>query len=166
MRKTAILFSVAALLLFAANLYAAEEKEEAQKEPAGLFKNQTHCPVMGGEIDSTVYTDMQGQRVYHCCPMCSDKLKADPDKYFKKTAEQGILFENIQTVCPVSGEKVNDSVFVDYDGRRVYFCCDMCIAGFAKKPNEYLLKLDKAATVNEEPEEQPGEGESHKMHMH
>jgi YHS domain-containing protein len=166
MRKAAILFSVAAFLLFAANLHAAEEKEKAEKDPEGLFKSQTHCPVMGGEIDSTVYTDIQGQRVYHCCPMCSDKLKADPDKYFKKSAGQGILYENIQTSCPVSGEKVNDSVFVDYDGRRVHFCCEMCIADFAKKPNEYLLKLDKAAAADKEAEEQPAEEKSDKMHMH
>ena len=48
---------------------------------------QTHCPVMGGKIDSTVYTDIHGQRVYHCCPGCSESLKKDPDKFFKKPEE-------------------------------------------------------------------------------
>lgn len=166
MRKAVILFPVAAFLVFAAGLFAAEKKEKAQENLENLFTKQTHCPVMGGEIDSSAYTDIQGQRVYHCCPMCSDNLKADPDKYFKKSAEQGILFENIQTYCPVSGEKVNDSVFVDYEGRRVYFCCEMCIADFAKKPNDYLLELDKAATEAKEAEAQSGEEESHQMHRH
>jgi len=76
--------------------------------------------------------------------MCSAKLKADPDKYFKKAAEQGILFENIQTTCPVSGEELeNKTVYTDYEGRRVYFCCKKCRGKFAKDPQEYLQKLDE-----------------------
>lgn len=115
------------------------------------MKNQTHCPVMGGKIDSTVYTDIQGQRVYHCCPMCSDKLKADPDKYFKKAAEEGVIFENIQTTCPVSGEKLGDSaVFTDYEGRRVMFCCQKCVGTFKEDPAKYLKKLDEAAETDEQ----------------
>lgn len=108
------------------------------------LKNQTHCPVMGGKIDSTVYTDIQGQRVYHCCPMCSAKLKADPDKYFKKAADEGVLFENIQTTCPVSGEKLEDkSVYTDYMGRRVVFCCKKCRGTFNEDPDTFLKKLDE-----------------------
>jgi YHS domain-containing protein len=118
------------------------EKPEASEMPKEL-KNQTHCPVMGGKIDSTVYTDIQGQRVYHCCPMCSAKLKADPDKYFEKAAEEGILFENIQANCPVSGEKLKDkSVYTDYQGRRIAFCCENCIGPFNEDPGKYLHKLD------------------------
>ena len=121
------------------------EKPWSSDAPKEL-KNQTHCPVMGGTIDSTVYTDIQGQRVYHCCPMCSEKLKADPDKYFKKAAEEGILFENIQTTCPVSGEKLKEkSVYTDYEGRRVFFCCEKCIGTFNEDPAKYLGKPDEGA---------------------
>jgi len=117
----------------------------APESPQEL-KMQTNCPVMGGKIDSSVYTDIQGQRVYHCCPMCSAKLKADPDKYFKKAAEDGILFENIQTTCPVSGEKLTDkSVYTDYEGRRVVFCCKKCRGTFAQDPAKYLQKLDEGS---------------------
>ena len=98
---------------------------------------------MGGKIDSAVYTDIQGQRVYHCCPMCSDKLKKDPDKYFKKAAEEGVLFENIQETCPVSGMKLEKKeVHIDHKGRRVYFCCEGCIGAFNENPENYLAKLD------------------------
>lgn len=114
--------------------------EAAPKE----LKNQTHCPVMGGKIDSTTYTDIQGQRVYHCCPMCSARLKADPDKFFEKAAEEGVLFENIQTTCPVSGEKLDDkSVYTDHEGRRVVFCSKKCRATFDENPDKYLKKLDE-----------------------
>ena len=121
------------------------DKTKAADAPRAM-KNQTHCPVMGGAIDSTVFTDIQGQRVYHCCPMCSEKLKADPDRYFKHAAQDGILFENIQTTCPVSGEKLTDkSVTVDFEGRRVAFCCAKCIGAFNEDPSKYLKALDAGA---------------------
>ncbi|MCB2229917.1 YHS domain-containing protein [bacterium] len=127
----------------------ADKKSEADA-PKEL-KNQTHCPVMGGKIDSTVYTDIQGQRVYHCCPMCSDKLKADPDKFFKKAAGEGVLFENIQSTCPVSGEILEDkSVYSDYEGRRVVFCCKKCRGTFNEDPEKYLKKLDEDADSKSE----------------
>ena len=99
---------------------------------------------MGGKIDSTIYTDIQGQRVYHCCPMCSAKLKADPDKYFKKAAAEGVLFENIQTTCPVTGDTLeNKSVYTDFEGRRIVFCCRDCVDKFNADPAKYLEKLDE-----------------------
>jgi YHS domain-containing protein len=126
------------------------DKQPVSDSPKEL-KNQTNCPVMGGKIDSTVYTDIQGQRVYHCCPMCSAKLKADPDTYFEKAAAEGVLFENIQTTCPVSGEKLEDkSVFTDYEGRRVVFCCKKCRGTFAEAPDKYLNKLDEGADTDTE----------------
>jgi len=134
---------VAMLLIASLAAFADEEKQDAKKETPVELKNQTVCPVMGGAIDSTVYTDIQGQRVYHCCAMCSAKLKKDPDTYFKKAASEGILFENIQTACPVSGEKLEDkSVFTDYEGRRIAFCCKKCHGTFNEDPNKFLTILD------------------------
>jgi YHS domain-containing protein len=73
-------------------------------------------------------------------------LKDDPDKYFEKAAAEGILFENIQTTCPVSGEVLEDkSVVVDYEGRRIAFCCEKCAAAFDKDPQKYLKKLGENA---------------------
>jgi YHS domain-containing protein len=141
---TKILFPVALLLGLTAAAMAGDTEGEKSTEAPKELKNQTHCPVMGGKIDSTVYTDIQGQRVYHCCPMCSAKLKADPDKYFQKAAKEGVLFENIQTTCPVSGEKLKDkSVYTDYEGRRVVFCCAKCRGTFNQDPDKYLKKLDE-----------------------
>jgi len=104
---------------------------------------QFRCPVMGGKIDSTYYTDIQGQRIYHCCNGCSAKLIADPNTYFKKAAEDGILFENIQTKCPVNGKPIDKSIYLDYQGRRVYFAGEKCTDKFLKDPDKYLDKLDQ-----------------------
>lgn len=138
--------TVAMLLIVSLTAFAGEEKQEAKGDAPKELKNQTVCPVMGGKIDSTAYTDIQGQRVYHCCPGCSGALKKDPDKFFKKAAAEGILYENIQTTCPVSGKELEDkSVFADFVGRRVVFCCKKCRGTFNEDPASYLSKLDAPA---------------------
>lgn len=156
MKVARIMMLIAALALAMGSLAHGDDavKQEKKADAPKELKPQTHCPVMGGVIDSTQYTDIQGQRVYHCCGMCSAKLKADPDKYFKQAAEQGILFENIQTTCPVSGKKLGENkVYRDWEGRRIYFCCDMCPPKFMAEPQKYLGNLepvqkgDKAETA-------------------
>jgi len=58
---------------------------------ADSYTYQTTCPVMGGEIDPTVYTDLPGgKRVYFCCPGCIDKLLEKPEKFAEKLARQGV----------------------------------------------------------------------------
>jgi YHS domain-containing protein len=147
-------FVIAAAVLFGLSVVAAAGENETS-DSAGAAKEltpQTNCPVMGGKIDSTIYTDIQGQRVYHCCPMCSAKLKADPDKYFQKAAQQGIVFENIQTKCPVSGKMLESkSVYTDYEGRRVYFCCAQCVGKFDADPQKYLNRLDQNPDATGDP---------------
>jgi YHS domain-containing protein len=59
----------------------------------GKGNPQTACPVMGGKVDKSVYTDYQGKRIYFCCSGCIADFKKDPDKYMKKMEEQGIVLE-------------------------------------------------------------------------
>jgi len=160
-----MILMLAILALLAVSAFAGEAKKEiAEKKPVEL-KAQTLCPVMGGKIDSTAYADIQGQRVYLCCPGCSKALKSDPDKYFKKTAAEGVLFENIQATCPVSGEEFGEkSAFTDFEGRRVYFCCDKCSAEFAKDPQKYLAKLDQP--VEADKASKADKTKSHEGHNH
>jgi YHS domain-containing protein len=113
---------------------------------AGAEKPQTTCPVSGKAIDksSSPHVDWQGQRIYFCCKDCPAKFKADPESYFAKAAAEGVVFENIQTTCPVSGEKIDSMgkpVYSDYKGRRVMFCCGACKKPFEKEPEKYLAKL-------------------------
>lgn len=45
-------------------------------------------------------------------------------------------------VCPVlTGQEASPSVFVDYQGRRIYFCCRDCVGMFLKNPSAYLANL-------------------------
>lgn len=62
---------------------------------------QTICPIMGNQVDRTIFTDWEGdenntpKRVYFCCPMCVDKFKAKPTKYIKKLRKMNQPIENI-----------------------------------------------------------------------
>jgi|WetSurMetagenome_2_1015567.scaffolds.fasta_scaffold352431_1 YHS domain-containing protein len=123
--------------------FTVEQKKADSTEAPKTFKNQTVCLITGEKIDTSSHIDIQGQRIYMCCDGCASKIKADPDKYFKKAADQGILFENVQEKCPISGDKINKEVYRDYQGRRIYFCCKGCITEFEKDPAAALVKMDK-----------------------
>lgn len=42
-----------------------------------------------------------------------------------------------QTNCPVMGGVINKKIFVEHDGRTVYFCCAGCPETFKKNPEKY-----------------------------
>lgn len=67
---------------------------------AAAVKPQTHCPVMGGEINKKLYEDYQGKRVYFCCEGCRAPFKKDPGKFIRKMEEQGITVEAASTNAP------------------------------------------------------------------
>jgi YHS domain-containing protein len=46
-----------------------------------------------------------------------------------------------QTICPVMGNPIDKSVFVEYKGKKVYFCCPDCKAKFNADPEKYIAKL-------------------------
>ena len=46
-----------------------------------------------------------------------------------------------QTICPVMGNPINKDVFVEYKGKKVYFCCPGCEDDFNKDPEKYISKL-------------------------
>jgi len=48
-----------------------------------------------------------------------------------------------QKLCPVTGDPIDPKIYIDYNGRRVYFCCEMCPPVFKKDPEKYLKKLDE-----------------------
>ena len=47
-----------------------------------------------------------------------------------------------QTTCPVMGGTINQSLYADYEGKRVYFCCEGCVPEFQKDPEKYINKLE------------------------
>ena len=56
--------------------------------------------------------------------------------------EEKVVATKNQTTCPVMGGKIDKSIYADYEGKRVYFCCASCLAEFNKNPEKYVKKLE------------------------
>ena len=47
-----------------------------------------------------------------------------------------------QTKCPIKGGDIDPKVYVDYKGKRIYFCCPGCDEKFLAKADEHVAKLE------------------------
>lgn len=48
-----------------------------------------------------------------------------------------------QATCPVmEGKRINNRLYVDYQGFRIYVCCKPCVKAVKKDPVKYLRKLE------------------------
>ncbi|MBN1126052.1 MAG: YHS domain-containing protein [Sedimentisphaerales bacterium] len=131
---------------------------------------QTSCPVMAGNpINKNISIEYQGKKVYFCCADCVEKFKADPAKYvvnlpqFKDAVKEvemaaddakktmsgmadsmGKMVAEVieQKTCPVmDGNLINKELFIEYQGKKVYFCCPGCEEKFKADPAKYVLNL-------------------------
>ena len=54
-----------------------------------------------------------------------------------------------QALCPITGEKIDKSVYLDYEGKRVYFCCAACKDAFLKDPKKHIQAMESKGIVLE-----------------
>lgn len=111
------------------------------------IKFQTTCPVMGGAIDKNQYVDHDGKRVYICCKGCEAPLKKDPATYIKKLEDAGVTVATLQTQCPVMGGAIDTALYVDHGGKRIYVCCQGCIAIVKKDPAKTIQSMEAAGVA-------------------
>ena len=67
----------------------------------------------------------------HRTTQASDTIKPAPKKALVP-----------QTTCPVMGNAIDKSQYVDYKGKRIYVCCGGCIDAVKKDPETYIKKLE------------------------
>jgi len=48
-----------------------------------------------------------------------------------------------QTLCPVLGGKIDQNIYLDHEGKRIYFCCASCKEAFLKDPAKYTGKASR-----------------------
>lgn len=66
-----------------------------------------------------------------------------------------------QKTCPVmEGTPVDRSLYTEYKGKRVYFCCKLCKHTFSNAPEKYVSKLPQFAGP------ESAEDDSHAGHSH
>jgi len=64
----------------------------------------------------------------------------------------GEVKQVLQTICPVMGGKIKKDIYLDYKGKRIYFCCSGCAEEFKKDPEKYIEKLkDQGVTPEKSP---------------
>lgn len=75
-----------------------------------------------------------------------------------------------QTTCPImKGNPINRSIYVDHEGKRVYFCCAGCPETFKKDPEKYMEEFrEQGIELEDAPPAAgsgaPGSHEGHEMH--
>jgi uncharacterized Zn-binding protein involved in type VI secretion len=71
----------------AGNAKQAKCVDQTMSSPEAKKGDTVCCPVMGTKFKVTkksLFATVNGKKVYVCCPMCVEPLKADPGKYLKK----------------------------------------------------------------------------------
>ena len=58
-----------------------------------------------------------------------------------------------QKTCPVMGGKIDKSLYEDYKGKRVYFCCPACPKEFKADRKKFMKKMaDEGVILEDAPE--------------
>ncbi|HZW38983.1 MAG TPA: YHS domain-containing protein [Ignavibacteriaceae bacterium] len=69
-----------------------------------------------------------------------DENKKDVKKEVKVTDSN----KPVNTVCPVSGEPIENSKFTyNYNGKTYAFCCNTCLKKVKKDPEKYISRLNE-----------------------
>lgn len=90
-----------------------------------------------------MHPDMTANRATKC-PRCGmDMVPVQPEQkpgaMLSPTKEIAVPTE--QTTCPIMDAPINKDIFVEYKGKKVYFCCEGCKDKFNEEPEKYLAKL-------------------------
>jgi YHS domain-containing protein len=80
--------------------------------------------------------------------LATSAIAADPpnSKGDKTAKSSGVKIESINTICPVSGDKVGElgkAVYVEYKGKKIGFCCKDCPKDFKKDPEKFAALAEK-----------------------
>lgn len=70
---------------------------------------------------------------------CAEAKKA-PEAEARAASSEEVALKPQET-CPVMGGKIDKTIYADYQGKRVYFCCKGCEPEFEQDPEKYLKVL-------------------------
>jgi YHS domain-containing protein len=127
-------------------------KTAAQREALRkLPRVQVTCPVTGNPIDGRTTIVSGGKAVDFCCRHCPAKYESEPGRYAARLEAS----HTYQTRCPLSGDPIDPTDYVDLStGQRVYFCCSGDAKKFLRDPAKYTDELREQG-IEIEPETKP-----------
>lgn len=100
MNKLTVVTSVMMILMGLVTAEARDAQLAGNAAASQTVKKQTVCPVMGGAINTGIYADANGKRVYFCCNGCPAEFKKDPAKYIAKLEKEGITLDKTPAADP------------------------------------------------------------------
>lgn len=121
--------------------------EHGQKDASA--KEPPKCPVMGEPLNLAVSVATDEGPVFFCCKDCISTYQSNPAKYAAKVAAQRKALADrpkIQVTCPISKEPVDPNVFIESEGRKVFFCCKGCMNKYKADPTKYASALANSYT--------------------
>jgi len=124
----AIVLVVASIMVISLAGCKKDKPAETPSAPA----NQVETPSKPVELDTNKADSI-----------IKDLEKTDPEaaKAFAAIIAEAAKDAQTQTLCPVEGAKINKDIFVEYQGKKVYFCCQACKKKFTQSPEQFLPKL-------------------------
>jgi YHS domain-containing protein len=144
MRNTTSIVSLLVMIAAAAapGQDAAPAAEQVPAQPAVIkpFFGNEKCPVTGRSVDRELYIEKDGQRIYLCSMRCKRKVKDAFEDYLAKAYPEVKDLANAK--CPIMPSRdAKESVTVDFQGYRIRFCCQRCVARFREQPRLHLALL-------------------------
>lgn len=102
------------------------------------------CLVVGAAVLLTGCKDKSDTPAASDMDNMMEKAEKTADTMVEKTDEMVDKAEEMageQTTCPVMKGPIDKEIFVEYKGKKVYFCCASCKAEFDKDPEKYVKDL-------------------------
>ncbi|HMP80942.1 MAG TPA: hypothetical protein PKD54_15915 [Pirellulaceae bacterium] len=115
--------------------------------------NQVACPLSGNPANELQTTDVGGVSVAFCCGGCKGNVAnaesdaAKMEMVFASTAfskgfaaaADDIDLKDVKCMFMVRKD-VNPEKFAEFEGSKVFFCCDNCLKRFNSKPEDHATK--------------------------
>ena len=98
--KRIIMAASGAIALMAAGIVIAKDEAPGTTTAAPAVKKQAACPVTGEGINTNLFVDVQGKRIYVCCTGCIGPIKKDPAKFIAKMEKEGVTLEKAPEADP------------------------------------------------------------------
>ncbi|HXG91284.1 MAG TPA: hypothetical protein VNN73_02815 [Blastocatellia bacterium] len=118
--------------LFVLMMLAGAIVNAASDGPTKKAVTNKNCPVSGGPVVEKYRAEYKGQYVYLCCEGCVNEFNKNPEAFVAKMSKEDQEAIKANTVCPVSGEPIDTKLWVEDEGRKVYFCCEHCVEKYKK----------------------------------
>ena len=120
-------------------------KVEGFQDPDALKPINAKCPISGKDVNPKCFVVYEGLPIGFCCPKCKAAFEKKIEEYRKKAKPkqtgQPVSTGPINAKCPLSGHDVDSAFVIEYQGKRIGFCCEKCVRKFAQSPAKFIEKI-------------------------